>query len=188
VLIKCGQRTYGISPVDPKGFVERIITFCPSIDRDLKSLKQSKTYPVPRLQPAILSIPILIFIAALTTGLLLYQQLPERIAVHFDLHGNADRWGPRSNYLYGNMIPATITFILNFIVFFIMRRSIRNPKTVNILVLLLSLTQLLILYFEIDMYSVNVNYSHILPTGTVIIIFGIILIFLGMMYYKEVKK
>ncbi len=188
ILIKTDKFKYAISPANPHDFLERINTYCPSINKKLESFEEPYTQPITKPQLIILIIPTVIFLVTIIIGIILFLKLPDRIAIHFDLRGNPDRWGSRNNYIFGNMMPAMIVFILNIIMFSTMSRALRNPKILNTLVLVLSSIQLLIFYVLADTYHVNIYFSHILPIGTVLIMFGVIMIFLGLKYYQEVKK
>ncbi len=182
LLIKTEQGIYGISPAAPEAFIERLNALCPAINHELEPLEE----PMPQL--AILIVPVSILIVTVIAGLVLHDRLPDQIAVHFDLHGNPDRWAPRSTYLLANFMPVGIVFALNILLFFLTRRRVRNPRAVNTMVITLSLIQLLILYVMIDMYVFNTSSVHVLPMGTVMIMFAVIMFFLGFMYYRELKK
>lgn len=188
ILIKTLKGLYGISPVNAEDFQARIDAYCPSISHELKIIKRSEPRLDSGIQTAILCIPIAIFIITLGAVLILYHRLPHQIAVHFNLHGDPDRWGGRISYLFGHMLPAVITFLLNLGIYTMTWKSQFNTKVTNMLVLLLSTVQLLILYIAVDTYWININQVHLIPFGVVLITFVLILISLGLIYYKEVKK
>ncbi len=186
VLIKTRTGFYAISPAKPEMLIDW-----------LKSTtgKSSMTEPITapeiikkRASFLTLLIPDTIFTLTIVMAVLLYQQLPEQIATHFDIHGNPDGWSPKVSFLYFTIFPQVILMAIAVITFFITRNRYRNEKSVYLLVMIISLIQFFVAYSSFDIYWFNTRNAHFVPMMYAVAVFTGLLILLLITYNKFLTK
>lgn len=185
LIIKSKQGYYAISPEKP----EQILEWFMSISGPALINKITEPRLVEKkASPLILLVPETIFTLTLIMIILLYPQLPDRIAIHFDFKGNPDGWSSKISFLYFGIIPQLIVSFICIIFFFAIRNIYHEPMPVYLLIIMISFVQLIVAYATFDIYWFNMHQSHFLPMGFVLIFFtGLILIFL-FIYYRILTK
>jgi hypothetical protein len=181
VIIDTDLRRYAISPDNTEVFVQMLGT-----KPDLRRDALRPTAPGRLARPAVLALPIALYLITIVLLLLSYHMLPDRIAVHFDALGNPDRWGSKISYLISGLIPSGVLCVINCGVFFLMRKTSHNPALPTFIVIMLSFVQLFTLYINLDVYWVNRYQQNIAPMPHVLIAFGCVLIVLLFVYYRMV--
>lgn len=187
-IIKSKKGNYALSPLEPDKFEEHLKAIASGITGEIEIIKPIPQEEMERANPLILIIPICIFILTIIIILLNYAQLPERIAIHFDFHGNPDGWGPKTSYLISGIVPSSILLALNIIIFFFARRACSNPDIPNFLVIITSFIQLFIAYTSFDTYWFNKYNTHLIPLPYSIVVFVIIIVLLLLFYYRKIVK
>lgn len=185
-LIKTASKTYAVSPGNHDLFSEnlsRIQAAAGSI-----TPLEPMTEPIHHANPVILVIPLVLFILIAVFVVLNYAQLPERIAVHFDMHGNPDRWGSKASYLVSGLVPSAILLIINIAAFFIVRRASRNQAIPTMLVIIVACIQLFIAYTTVETYWVNRYGTHLIPLVYGITGFVLLMIVLYAFYYRKLVR
>lgn len=187
-IIKSKRGNYAISPLEPTKFEEYLKTTASGTTGEIQIIKAAPKEVMKYASPLILIIPVILFIIIVIFVLLNYQQLPERIAIHFDFHGNPDGWGSKSSYLINSLASSSILLILNIGIFFFVRRTTNNPAIPNFLVLVVSFIQLFIAYTSFDTYWINKYDTHLIPIPYGITVFVIIMALLLFIYYRKTVK
>lgn len=187
-IVKSKKGTFAFSPYDPLTFEEYFKNTVAGITGKLEKLVPLKREAIKYASPLILLIPITIFALTVVMILSLYPQLPERIATHFDFHGNPDAWGSRNSFTTAGIIPSSILVVLNFVLFFIVRRTTVRPAIPNFLVIIFSLIQIFVVYASFDMYWFNKHNTHLIPFIYSIVGFACILAFIFLLYYQKIVK
>lgn len=136
----------------------------------------------------ILLIPHTIFIFTIIMTVLLYQQLPDRIATHFDFLGNPDGWSSKIHFIYLTIFPQIILFTINIIVFFTTKNRYRNQGAVYFLVIIVSLIQIFVAYTSFDIYWFNIHNTHLVPMFYALAGFVVLLLILFYFYNKFLTK
>jgi hypothetical protein len=185
-LIKTKSGTYAVSPGDHRVFEEHIASI-PSATGQIARLEPI-TEPIRYANPMILAIPVVLFIVISLFIILNYAQLPDRIAVHFDLLGNPDRWGPKTSYLVSGLVPSSILLVISFLIFFIVRRAARNQAIPTMLVTIVACIQLFIAYTTVETYWVNKYGTHLVPLVYGIGAFVLIMICVYVFYYRTLIR
>ncbi len=185
-LIKTASRTYAVSPDNHDLFREHIANV-PSASGQITQLEPI-TEPITYANPLILIIPAALFLLIACFVILNYAQMPDRIAVHFDLYGNPDRWGSKSSYLVSGLVPSAILLIISFLIFFVVRRAARNQAIPSMLVTIVACIQLFIAYTTVETYWMNKYGTHFIPLAYGITAFVMIMVFLYIFYYRKLIK
>lgn len=188
VLIKTKDKIYAISPARVKQFEERLTNVVKGIKGSITTMTPSAPEAAERANQLILLLPVLLFILTVVMILLAYQQLPERIAVHFDAHGNPDGWGPRTSYLISGILPATILAAISILTFFIVRRATRKPNLPYLLVTIFAAIQFFTAYISFETYWTNKHGSHLIPFPYNMIAYLIIIVVLLVVYFRRVRS
>jgi len=185
LIIKSKMGFFAISPGKP----EMLIDWFKSTTGTSEIEATSEIEPIKkRASPLILIIPDTIFTLTIIMVILLFQQLPDRIATHFDLQGNPDGWSPRISFLYFSIFPQIILLAMNVIIFFATRNRYRNNKSVYLLVIIISLIQVFIAYSSFDIYWFNVHNTHLVPMFYALAGFVVLLLILFYCYHKILTK
>ncbi|MEO0123329.1 MAG: PH domain-containing protein [candidate division WOR-3 bacterium] len=185
LIIKSKNGYYAISPEKPERLLEWF--------RSTTGTTLIKENPEPetikkKASPLILLVPETIFMLTLIMIILLYPQLPDKIATHFDVRGNPDGWSPKISFIYFGILSQIISLIICAISFFAMRNRYHEPMAIYLLIIMVSVVQLIVAYAALDIYWFNVYDSHLLPMGLMFIFFtGIFLVFL-FIYYRVLTK
>lgn len=188
IIIKTKKMNFALSPQNGDEFEQYLKTSVLGVTGEIKVLEPFPENRKNHANPAILVVPIALFILVVIMILLNYTQLPERIAVHFDIHGNPDRWGPKSSYLLSGLIPSTIMFLLTIGVFFFVRRTTNKPAIPNFVVLIMSFILLSIAYTSLATFWINKYGKQLIPMHYGIIIFAVLMIGLLLVYYRRIVK
>ncbi|MEO0227660.1 MAG: DUF1648 domain-containing protein [candidate division WOR-3 bacterium] len=185
LIIKSKKGYYAVSPEKP----ERLLEWFESTTGTTLIKEVSKVEPIKmKASPLILLIPDTIFALTLIMAILLYPQLPDKIATHFDANGNPDGWGNKVSFLYFGIIPQVIIMIICVISFFAMRDKYRNAMPVYLLIIMISLIQIIVAYASFDIYWFNTHDSHFLPLGYVLIPLTALLLLLLLIYKKVLTE
>lgn len=188
IIIKTKKMNFALSPKSGDEFEQYLKTNVLGVTGEIKVLEPFPEDREKRANPAILVVPIALFILVVIMILLNYTQLPERIAVHFDIQGNPDRWGPKSSYLLSGLIPSIIMFLLTIGVFFFVRKTTNRPAIPNFLVLIMSFILLFIAYTSLATFWINKYSKQLIPMHYGIIIFAVLMISLLVVYYRRIVK
>ncbi|OPX17749.1 hypothetical protein BXT86_04810, partial [candidate division WOR-3 bacterium 4484_100] len=186
-IIKTKKGLYAVSPEATKDFETYLKNAVTATTGEISELKRREG-KIEYARLTILLIPLIIFLLTIGMILILYQNLPLKIAVHFDIYGNPDRWGPRTVFLSSNLIPSAMVFVLNIFLFLVVRRVSTKPYIPNFLVVFFSIIQLFITYVSIDTYWRNIHQTHIISIFWAIIVFIVIMGILLLYYYKKIIK
>jgi hypothetical protein len=188
VLLKTKIGYYAVSPEHASQFASYLTSAAPHVNTPVKELEPLSAQLTNRPSPAILLIPIVLFCLTIILMICAYNTMPERIAVHFDVHGIPDRYGPRLSYLISTAVPATILLLIACAAFFIVRRTTRNKAIPIFLVLIVSLMQLFAGYTSLDTYWVTHYNHHVLPITYAIVIFVVLMVSMLFYYQRIVKR
>lgn len=188
IIIKTKRGNFALSPLDVSQFEQYLRNTVTGITGRLETLAPVPAGILKRSSPLILLVPTALFVATFALTLSFAPGMPERIAIHFNFSGDPDRWASATQFLTTSLIPAGILYILNIIIFLVVRQTTARHTIPNFLVLFMSLVQCLVGYVTIDLYWFNTRGSHPIPMNTVMIGFGVlVIVFLGA-YYKMLKK
>ncbi len=187
IILKTKKGCFAVSPFEVQRFEEYLKTAVTGITGKLEIIEPMRPEGVKYASPVILVIPAIIFILTIIMRIILYPGLPERIAIHYDFHGNANGWGSRDAFLSIDLIPAAILFVINIIVFYIVRRSTRKQILPNFMVVVVAFVQLFTAYVSLDTYWFNKYDHHITPLPYSILGFFIITAALLYVYYRKVR-
>lgn len=187
-IVKSKKGTFAFSPYDTLTFEEYFKNAVSGITGKLEKLEPVKREAIKYANPFILLIPIMIFALTVVMIVSLYPQLPERIATHFNFSGNPDAWGSKISFITSGIVPSSILFIINIVVFFLVRRTTVEPIIPNFLVIILSFIQLFIAYTSFDMYWYNMYRVRFIPFLYSIIGFVGILALLFIVYYQKIVR
>lgn len=188
IIIKTQKMNFALSPQTSDEFEQYLKTNVTGIAGEIKTLEPLPEDKKNRANPAILVVPIVLFILVVIMVLLNYAQLPKRIAVHFDIYGHPDQWGPKSSYLLSGLVPSTILFLLSIGIFFFVRRTTNKPAIPNFLVLIISFSLLFIAYTSLANFWFNRYNKQFMPIYYGIIIFAVVMIALLFIYYRKIVK
>lgn len=188
IIVKTSKDTYVLSPAEPIRFKEHFRTIVKGqigIEQELATLPQQD---VTWTSPAILALPVMLYLLVVIIIVVSYSHLPERIAVHFDMYGNPDRWGPRTSYLVSSLIPSTILLLVAIAAFFVVRKTTHNPRLPTFLMIIICFIQIFSAYITFNTYWLNTRGNHIMPLEYSIVAFVVILVVLFVYYYKRVVR
>lgn len=187
-IIKSKKGNFALSPLEPDKFEEHLKAIASGMTGEIEIIKPIPQEEMVRANPLILIIPICIFILTIIIILLNYAQLPERIAIHFDFQGNPNGWGSKTSYLIAGIVPSSILFALNIIIFFFARRASSNPGIPNFLVIIMSFIMLFVGYTSFDAYWFNKYNTHLISLPYSMAVFVIIIVLLLLFYYRKIVK
>lgn len=187
LIIKTSHRTYAISPADAKRFEEYFTNAVRGLKSELTELRPALPSTLCHASPLILLLPAAIFVLTMVLVLSLYPQLPDRIAVHFDMHGNPNGWASRSSFIASGLIPAAVLFIVSVAVFFLIRRTTQKPTLPYMIVGLFSVFQLFTAFISLDTYWLNIHDTHLIPFPYNIIGYVVIIVVLLFVYYRKTR-
>lgn len=187
-IVQSKKGKYAISPREPEKFEEYLKTATVGITGEIQVIQPMEPEKLVRANARILIMPVVLFILTIGIIFLAYAQLPERIAIHFDFHGNPDAWGSKISYLVSNIVPASVLLFLAIIIFLCVRRTTTNRAIPNFLVIVVSLIQIFIAYMSLDTYWINKYLDHLIPLPYSIVGFMVILALLFFFYYKQIVK
>lgn len=186
-IIKTTRGTFAISPADATRFEEYFINTVQGLKPELTRLTPSTPSAMRHASPLILLLPAAIFILTMVLIFSLYPQLPERIAVHFDMQGNPNGWASRSSFIASGLIPVTVLFVVSIAVFFVIRRATHKPTLPYMIVALFAVFQLFTTYISLDTYWINKHDAHLIPFPYNIIGYVVIIVVLLLVYYRKTR-
>jgi hypothetical protein len=162
-IIKTAHGQFAISPADRARFQEFFTSTVQGLTTKITQLTPVKPSTMDQANPLILLLPATIFLLTMIMVLSLYPQLPDRIAVHFDMQGNPDGWASRTSFIASGLIPAAVLCVISVAVFFLMRRSTRKPTLPYMVVALFAVFQLFTAFISLDTYWINTQDTHLIP-------------------------
>jgi len=186
-LIRTTKGTYVISPAELPKFKEYFENTVQGSGGKILPMAPTAAETVRYANPLILLLPAAILILTVVIVLSLYSGLPERIAVHFDLHGNPNGWASRTSFVISGLIPAAVLFTISTMIFFHVRRTTNKVTLPYLIVGLFTAFQLFTAYVSVDTYWVNRYGSHLIQFPYIIIIYVVIIIALLFVYYRKTK-
>ncbi|UCD18716.1 MAG: DUF1648 domain-containing protein, partial [candidate division WOR-3 bacterium] len=163
VILKTKDIAFALSPEDMDRFEDQLAAAIAGAGGKTQKLEPLPHETVKRASGVILILPAVLFLLTVILIYIAYMQLPERIAVHFDLQGNPDGWASRISFLYSGIVPATILLALSIGIFLVVRRATRRPDTPYFIVLMFAVFQVFTAYVTYDTYWVNRHDRHIVP-------------------------
>lgn len=185
LIIKSKRGYFAISPERPERFIEWF--------RSMTGV--AETIEIPKPEPIkkkanflILLIPDTIFTLTVIMVVLLYQQLPDRIAIHFDFQGNPDGWSDKVSFLYGGIIPQGILLLVSLLVFFFSQNKFRNPQPLYFLIIIISLIQVSVGFTTLDIYWYNIHKNHLIPMHWLVIVFTTLIVILLLIYNRLLTR
>jgi hypothetical protein len=187
-LIKTIRGTYATSPEQIEKFEEYFLSTVKGIKGEVPRLARSEPVIAARASSLILIIPAVVFILTLAMVLLLYTRLPERIAIHFDLHGNPDGWASRTSFIISGIIPAAVLFCISAVIFFYARRAATRSALPYSMIGLFVIFQLLIAFVSLDTYWINKQGMHLTPFPYIIVIFVVVIGLWLLLYYWKIRN
>ncbi len=167
--------------------------------------KEEKLEPIKPFYPHILHIivPIAMLVAFVYFAITLYPQLPEKVAVHFNIHDIPNRYGSKTEVLATIIAaPAMVYTLLFFFIYLGVKKPVAFYKPwfkpqivyriVNILYTLLAVVAVTITLALIDVLYYNVYGEHVLPvmiigSFTTVVILGLTL-YLVVIVVMSVRK
>jgi hypothetical protein len=186
-IMKTNRGTFAISPADTVRFEEHLVNSVKGITGEIKPLIPTKPEAVKYANPLILILPLALFTLTAIMVLALYQQLPERIAVHFDFHGNPDGWSSRTSFIISGFIPATVLCAISIVSFFVTRRATAKATLPYMLVALFAVFQLFVAYTTLDTFWINKYDTHPIAFPYNIVGYVVIIVILLVVYYRKTK-
>jgi uncharacterized membrane protein len=187
IVIKTTHGTFAISPADATRFEEHFINTVRGLKSELTTLAPTTPSTMRLASPLILLLPAAIFVLTMLLVFSLYPQLPDRIAVHFDMQGNPNGWASRSSFIASGLIPAAVLFVVSDAVFFMMRRTTHKPTLPYMVVALFAVFQLFTAFISIDTYWINIHDAHLIPFPYNIIGYVVIIVVLLFVYYRKTR-
>ena len=188
LIIKSKKGNFAISPLEFDKFEEYLKTTVSGITGEIVTIQPMEPEKMKYANAFILIIPIVLFVLTIMILLLTYAQLPDRIAIHFDFHGNPDGWGSRTSYLVSGIVPSSVLLCITIILFFCIRRTTSNPAVPNFWVILMSFVQIFVAYISFDTYWINRFDTHLIPLWYITIGFLVILAVLLLFYYRNLTR
>jgi hypothetical protein len=185
IIVRTKNRSYAISPLAYAIFEEQLKAH---VNHEPVTTLQPNSKPIDKASALILIVPVMLFIVFVVITLIQYAQLPDRIAVHFNMHGTPDRWGPKSSYLFSSLVPASILFACCIAVFFAVRKTTRNKAIPQFLVIILSFIELFIIYTSMNTYWITKHNSFLVQPAIGYSLFGLLLVVLLFVYYRRIVK
>ncbi len=186
-IIKTTRGLYAISPADTTRFREYFLSAAQGLTTEITELVPATPDAMRHASPLILLLPAAIFILTMILVLSLYPQLPDRIAVHFDMQGNPDGWARSSSFIASGLIPAAVLFAVSVAVFFLMRKSTHKPTLPYMVVVLFAVFQIFSALISLDTYWINTRDTHVIPFPYNIIGYVVIIVVLLFVYYRKTR-
>jgi len=185
LLIKAKKGYFAISPENS----ERVLEQLKSMAGIVEKTEIVKPEPVKnKASFLILLLPDTIFTLVLIMVILLYPQLPNRIATHFDFFGNPDGWGNKISFLYAGIIPQVVLLIISFFVFFTSQNKFQNPLPLYFLIIIISLIQIFVGFTTLDIYWYNIHKKHLIPMHWLVIIFTTFIVIMLLIYNRLLTR
>ncbi len=187
IIIKSKTGFFAISPERPELLIDWLKSTTgtsvikETIEAEIEPSKKKASF-------FILLIPDTIFTISIIMIVLLYQNLPDRIATHFDFQGNPDGWSPKISFLYTSIMPQIVLFATGVIIFFMTRNRYRDPRAVYLLVIIISLIQIFIAYTSLDIYWFNTHNAHLIPLHYLVVLLIILLLVLFYFYNRILTR
>ncbi|UCF71404.1 MAG: DUF1648 domain-containing protein [candidate division WOR-3 bacterium] len=188
IILKTKDNAFALSPDDMDRFEVQLAAVIAGAGGKTQKLEPEPPETVKRASGLILILPAVLFLLTVILIYVAYTQLPERIAVHFDLQGNPDGWASRISFLYSGILPATILLVLSIGIFLVVRRATRRPDTPYFIVMMFAVFQVFTAYVTYDTYCVNRYDRHIVPFPYNIIAYFTIIAFALVFYYRKVRR
>ena len=187
-VIKTTHGMFAISPAHRSKFEEYLVNTVQGLRGTIETLVPSVPSATEYANPLILILPALIFIFTVVMVLSLYPGLPERIAVHFDMHGTPDGWASSTSFIISGIIPATVLFVISVTIFLFVRRATRKPTLPYLIVVLFAFIQLFIAYVSFDTYWINKKGAHLVPFPYNMMGYVLIIAVVSYVYYRKIKE
>jgi hypothetical protein len=187
IIIKTTHGAFALSPEQGSIFEDQLVNVVRGIRGEVAALTSTAPRDIRQAKPMILILPAAIFALTVVAVLLLYAKMPDRVAIHFDMQGSPNGWASRTSFMVSGLIPASILFILNMLMFFLVRRTTTRPTLPYLIVLLFAVFQLFALYVSLDTYSINVHDHHIVPFPYNIIGYGLVVVVVLFFYYRKTR-
>ncbi len=186
-IIKSRTGGYALSPAAARQFEERLTGAVTASKGRIDILTPLPSGTGEKANSLILLLPVVLFLLTILMVLLVYEQLPQRIAVHFDLQGNPDGWASRTSYLVSGIVPAAILAAISIITFSIVNRATRKPALAYTLVILFAAIQLFIAYISLETYWINKHGKSIMPYPYNFIVYFLVIVGLLVVYYRKTR-
>lgn len=188
VIIKSRRGIIALSPENPAQFESHLRENVHGKTGAMEKIQPVAPEKIRYASPMILLLPDAILTLILTGIILLYPYLPPYIATHFNFQGVADRWSPKSTFVFMGLIPSAIIFLLTIMMFFVFRRRTSEPKITYFIVALFSFIQFFMGFMFFDVFWYNIRHEHLMPLHYLLVIF-LTITFLGMyFYYRKIRK
>jgi hypothetical protein len=187
LVIRAADKAYAVSPADMSGFREYFENSVKGSNGNIQELVPATATAAKQASPLILIVPAAILIVTVVMILSLRSILPERIAVHFDMHGTPNGWASRMSFVISGLVPAAVLFVISAAVFYYVRRTTTRTTIPYLIVGLFSVFQFFAAYVSLDTYWVNTRGSHLIPFPCNIIIYAVIIAALVLTYYRKIK-
>jgi hypothetical protein len=188
IILKTKDKTYAISPDAAVQFEEKLTSTVKGVRGTIDVLVPSEPGTIEYAHPLIILLPAFLFILTVVMVLLVFLHLPERVAVHFDIHGNPDGWGSRTSYLISGILPAAVLAAISILTFFIVRRAARKPNLPYLLVIIFAVIQFFTAYISFETYWVNKHGNHIIPFPHNMIVYFTAIVVMLFVYYRKVRS
>ena len=185
-VIKSRSGSYALSPATTQ-FEEQLTGAVAASKGRIDILTQLPAGTGPKANSMILLLPVMLFLLTVLMVLLAYTQLPQRIAIHFDLQGNPDGWASRTSYLISGIVPAAVLVAISIITFSMISRATRKPDLAYVLVALFAVIQLFIAYISLETYWVNRHGKSIMPFPYNFIIYFLVIGGLLIVYFRKTR-
>jgi hypothetical protein len=187
IILKTSAEAFAVSPAEVERFESQLIGTVQGLSGKIEKIVPEPATIVKRASLYILVIPVVLFLLTLILIYNAYLQLPDRIAVHFDLQGNPDGWASRTSFIYSGAAPAAILSALSIGIFLAVRRATRRPDTPYFIVIMLGVFQLFTAFVLYDTYWVNKHNTHLIPFPYNVIAYSAIILLLLVIYYRKVR-
>jgi hypothetical protein len=188
IILKTKNALFAISPAEVERLKDQLTATVLGLSGTMEELVPTPAWIVKRANVLVLILPVVIFLLTVVLISNAYLHLPERIAVHFDLHGNPDGWASRASFIASSFVPAAILCVLSIGIFLAVRRATRQPTLPYLLVIMLGVFQLFTAYISYDTYWVNRNNTHLVPFPYNIIIYFLIIAVLLVVFYRKTRS
>jgi len=186
-ILKSKIGSFAISPSESANFEDYFKNVVIGITGKIGSIEPLKREAIKKASPLILILPDLIFVLTILMIILLYPQLPERIATHFDLRGIPNGWSTKGSFTAFSIIASSLLLLLNCILFFIFRSTTAGAKPTNFLVIFFSLIQIFIASVFFDVYWFGIHDLHFLRFEYQLIGFAIVLAGVLLFFYQRLS-
>jgi len=188
VILKTKYSTFAISPAEVERFENQLTSTVMGLKGKIEKLTPTPPGIIKHASTVILILPLAFFISTILLIYHAYLQLPDRIAVHFDLHGNPNGWASRASFIFSSVVPAAILCALSIGIFLAVRRTTKRSTLPYFLVVMLGVFQLFTAYISYDTYWVNRNNTHLIPFPYNIIAYFSMIVVLLVVYYRKTRS